>query len=119
MTITTNKAQIKSDYKGTAFMNICPADTAGVMVWGTLSKPTVLLIRDNVFELVQFEDEGSLNFWLNGIENATIHDVSKLNFSDKAKASLNTIKNVFPDCTGEQIIERALEMMAAYWRKEK
>ena len=105
-------------------MNICHADSCGVMVWGTLSKPTVLFIRDNEFNFAQFEDQAALDSWIAGMDDFIGYDVDKLGanprgytLSKEAQLYLQKIKRILPDCAEDQIIERALEMMAAYWKK--
>ena len=127
MPITTNKAQITSQHKGRAFFNICHADPAGVMVWGTQSNPTLLCLVDGGFGFHQFEDEESLEFWLTGmddkgnfiIKDDAVYEIKYGNenkmiaISEVAQLNIQKIRRIFPDCTDEKIIERALEMMAA------
>lgn len=131
MPITTEKAQITSQHDGHAYMNICHADDTGVMVWGTQVLPLLLSLKGDFFELASFEDEESLNTWLVGkqdkrnfrIMDDSIYELVEgeqlemIAVSEAAQLNIQKIQRVFPDCNESQIIERALEMMVAYWRK--
>ena len=130
MPITSEKAQITSQNNKKAFFNICHADTTGVMVWGTQSRPTLLSLGKNGFDFIQQEDERAMNFWLDGIEesrnfrimNDSIYELAEgeqremIAVSEEAQANIEEIKAIFPDFSESQIIERALEMMAVYWK---